>query len=272
MDRTWRMIRALEPRLMRTRDICMNRWTSKFVGSGDDLRGTILPWGFLPQDTVKGTVGALRSSQPPGKGVSGFDEEAFLDGVKVAYRQVGKVFTSPDIHFDSCEMTSPTLTRFLDDVRGTYKQRKLSPKLCIKSVEARLCNVGVRLGGIRRNRNFMGMMNLEEIKYNIMMGLAGPEAGVVNELKGDAPSRLIADVELQVMEEFVLEDESGSKIFDPVFGSSSSKPSIHYWTFQRDYTEGDESGESTEWQLCNVNDIVLPTFSHYFVSSCILHT
>ena len=43
------------------------------------------------------------------------------------------------------------MSMFLNDVLDSYKTQGLVPRLSVSTVAARLCNVGVRLGGISKN-------------------------------------------------------------------------------------------------------------------------
>lgn len=43
------------------------------------------------------------------------------------------------------------MSMFLNDVLESYRVQGLVPRLSVASVEAKLCKVGVRLGGISKN-------------------------------------------------------------------------------------------------------------------------
>lgn len=45
----------------------------------------------------------------------------------------------------------PQMSMFLNDVLESYRVQGLVPRLSVSSVEAKLCKVGVRLGGISKN-------------------------------------------------------------------------------------------------------------------------
>ncbi|CAM9835665.1 unnamed protein product [Scytosiphon promiscuus] len=157
--------------------------------------------------------------------------------------------------FDS-DVTSPQMSMFLNDVLESYRVQGLVPRLSVSSVEAKLCKVGVRLGGISKNTNFLGLMGADEAKYHLTMGMMGPEGVVMNELEGRAPRRVIADVELKCEEDFVLEDAEGNV----VHRLESQGPKVHYMTLQSNIGEG----TSLEWQITNINDVIKPTYSYYF--------
>lgn len=48
-------------------------------------------------------------------------------------------------------LAEPQLSMFLNDVLESYRLQGLVPRLSVTSVEAKLCKVGVRLGGISKN-------------------------------------------------------------------------------------------------------------------------
>eukprot|EP00904_Undaria_pinnatifida_P012029 jgi/Undpi1/7957/HiC_scaffold_24.g10429.m1 len=160
------------------------------------------------------------------------------------------------------DIASPQMSMFLNDVLESYKTQGLVPRLSVSTVTARLCNVGVRLGGISKNTNFLGLASADELKYHLTMGMLGPEGTVINELEGRAPKRVIAEVELTCEEEFVLENEAGEVLHRAeARGPKQTTPIIvHFVTFQSNIGEG----TTLEWQITNINDVIKPTFAYYF--------
>ncbi|CAN0501671.1 unnamed protein product, partial [Ectocarpus sp. 12 AP-2014] len=177
--------------------------------------------------------------------------------------------TTPTDFFDF-DVASPEMSMFLNDVLESYRVQGLVPRLSVASVEAKLCKVGVRLGGISKNTNF-GMMSADEARYHLTMGMLGPEGVVMNELEGRAPQRVIADVELTCEEEFMVEDGEGNVVHklesqgpkareDIFFCFFIPPPQVHYITLQSNIGKDAE----LEWQIANINDVIKPTFNYYF--------
>ncbi|CAM9131756.1 unnamed protein product [Ectocarpus fasciculatus] len=166
---------------------------------------------------------------------------------------------TPTDFFDF-DVASPEMSMFLNDVLESYRIQGLVPRLSVASVEAKLCKVGVRLGGISKNTNF-GMMSADEARYHLTMGMLGPEGVVINELEGRAPQRVIADVELTCEEEFVVEDGAGNVVHKlESQGPKARKGNVHYITLQSNIGRDTE----LEWQITNINDVIKPTFNYYF--------
>eukprot|EP00903_Cladosiphon_okamuranus_P012091 g11350.t1 len=193
-------------------------------------------------------------------GVSSIGQEAREGGSSERLRMGRMEGQEPagrrETDFFDFDVASPQLSMFLNDVLESYRVQGLVPRLSVTSVEAKLCKVGVRLGGISKNTNFMGAMSADEAKYHLTMGMLGPEGVVIDELEGRAPRRVIADVELTCQEEFLLEDGEGRVVYMP----ESCPRKVHYLTLQSNI------GEATdlEWQITNINDVIKPTFSYYF--------
>ncbi|CAM9470907.1 unnamed protein product, partial [Choristocarpus tenellus] len=68
-------------------------------------------------------------------------------------------------------VASPHLSLFLNDVLHSYRKRGLIPRLKLTDVEARLCKIGVRLGGVAKNSHFLGLMGKDEAHYHLAMGM-----------------------------------------------------------------------------------------------------
>ncbi|CAM9763988.1 unnamed protein product [Ectocarpus sp. 8 AP-2014] len=174
--------------------------------------------------------------------------------------------TTPTDFFEF-DVASPEMSMFLNDVLESYRVQGLVPRLSVASVEAKLCKVGVRLGGISKNTNF-GMMSADEARYHLTMGMLGPEGVVINELEGRAPQRVIADVELTCEEEFVVEDGEGNVVHKLESQGPKARESmlsfmlriVHYITLQSNIGKDAE----LEWQITNINDVIKPTFNYYF--------
>ncbi|CAM9446355.1 unnamed protein product [Pylaiella littoralis] len=73
--------------------------------------------------------------------------------------------------FCDFDIASPQMSMFLNDVLESYRVQGLVPRLSVASVEAKLCKVGVRFGGVSKNTNFMGLMSAEEARYHLTMGM-----------------------------------------------------------------------------------------------------
>ncbi|CAM9920298.1 unnamed protein product, partial [Laminaria digitata] len=77
----------------------------------------------------------------------------------------------PPTDFLDFDVASPQMSMFLNDVLDSYEAQGLVPRLSVSTVTARLCNVGVRLGGISKNTNFLGLASADELKYHLTMGM-----------------------------------------------------------------------------------------------------
>ncbi|CAM9320309.1 unnamed protein product [Ascophyllum nodosum] len=160
-------------------------------------------------------------------------------------------------NFLDLDVASPEMSMFLNDVLESYRLQGLVPRLSISSVQASLCNVGIRLGGISKNTNFLGFISADEVKYHLTMGMLGPEGAVINELEGRAPQRVIADVKLTCKEEFLLEDEGGEVVHRE---ATEEGPKIHFLTLQSNVGDG----RKLQWQITNINDVIKPNLAYYF--------
>ncbi|CAM9181402.1 unnamed protein product, partial [Hapterophycus canaliculatus] len=188
---------------------------------GEALCGTSLSRELAAAGAVRGS---RRVSEPAGAGARGEGSEvtarpqrsqtgpptAATETATAAAVMEGQPSARTD--FFDLDVTSPQMSMFLNDVLDSYRVQGLVPRLSVSRVEAKLCKVGVRLGGISKNTNFLGLMGADEAKYHLTMGMMGPEGVVMNELEGKAPRRVIADVELTCEEEFVLEDAEGKVV------------------------------------------------------------
>lgn len=59
--------------------------------------------------------------------------------------------TSPCPRIPHPHENLPQLSMFLNDVLESYWRQRLVPSLAVRTVSARLCSLGVRLGGVSKN-------------------------------------------------------------------------------------------------------------------------
>jgi len=235
-------------------------WSGNHICKAVVKDGIMLPWGFLSQIEIKEYVSPSRLSLQLGSSLDRFqhtnydviDPKEFAEGAAQAYRHIKDLFERKE-DFLLHDVTSPSLSAFLNDVVASYRQNGIVPMINIADVKATLKDVRLDFGGVGKNRYSMGLMSRQEAIYHFLTGVGGPESLLLTEKNEQCPMKLIAEVEYECQEEITYILEETGEVLDYVAGTNK-----HYWTFETDighYTDG------VEWQLRNINDVLRPALS-----------
>jgi hypothetical protein len=147
----------------------------------------------------------------------------------------------------------------LEDIKRSYAEAGVQPLLQIESVEARLKSLRIEEGLLSKNTYvyFGGTMGREEALTHIWEGVIGPEGRLLQELEGDVPRRLVAEVEMNVREKFRFvglgEEGEGEGAGE---GGEEEGRKTHFFTFESDWL-GEGREEELEWVISNINDVVV---------------
>jgi hypothetical protein len=112
-------------------------------------------------------------------------------------------------------------------------------------------------------------MSNQEAMMHVLEGVVGPEGQLSQEIEGNMPRRLVAEVEVSVVETFqffdprtkekmvwppppapAVEGEIMKEAGEEVEGGAGNKRT-HFFTFETDW-----HGKNVEWVITNINDII----------------
>jgi len=195
----------------------------------------------------------------------------FTKGSQQAYLAVVQSFLAPPCISKSSSSSSsstftqsnyctPDLSCFLEDVKRSYAEAGVQPLLQVDSVEAKLMSLRTEEGLLSKNTYmlFGGTMGREEALTHIWEGVIGPEGRLLQELEGDVPRRLVAEVEMNVKEKFRFVGLKGEEKEGGREGGGEGEGRTHFFTFESDWVGGREGREEElEWVISNINDVVV---------------
>lgn len=273
------------------------------VIGGDTQARLLVPWGFLGPDVIQAKVGPRIEHLIKGGGGEGkshhhhhhhphlgdqhTNEECkelfaelksdFAVGVPQAYRRVIEIFlhhrqqketgegeVSAAASFKHHNYCSPDLSSFLDDVKQNNEEWGLQPLLSVSSVEAKLCSLRFERGFLCKNKYIGGLMSNQEAMMHVLEGVVGPEGQLLQEIEGNMPRRLVAEVEVSVVETFQFFDPMTKETLvwppppsSPVEGEMAKEGGAgnkrtHFFTFETDW-----HGKNVEWVITNINDVIV---------------
>ncbi len=192
-------------------------------------------------------------------------QDDMAEGAKQAYAAVVHTFLSPNGDFLRNDFCSPDLAAFLEDVKKSYEDWGVMPLLNIEHVEARLRSLRFEQGYLSKNTYalFGGTMGKQEAVEHFLSGVVGPEAQLLQEMDGDVPRRLVAEVELTVQESFAFMDPVTKAVvpWPPSAPAGEEEGNadvqnvqerVHYFSMESDYLSNGE----LEWIVCNINDVI----------------
>jgi hypothetical protein len=144
----------------------------------------------------------------------------------------------------------------LEDVKRSYAEAGVQPFLRVESVEAKLKSLRMEEGLLCKNTYhfFGGTMGREEALTHILEGVIGPEGRLLQELEGDVPRRLVAEVEINVREKFQFVGVKEKQKEGGEEGGEEGR-NTHFFTFESDWLGGERENE-LEWVISNINDVV----------------
>lgn len=267
--------RALFPR-WKGHNVC---WREVLGPSQNRL---LLPWGFIPgQDVltkvaprIQRLVKETKLDPTSPSSSSHYRNHAsseiirdlfhsladdFAKGSEQAYLAVAESYLTPTCgssSFTQSNYCTPDLSCFLEDVKRSYTEAGVQPFLRVESVEARLQSLRMEEGLLSKNTYYFfgGTMGREEALTHILEGVIGPEGRLLQELEGDVPRRLVAEVEINVRENFWFGGLKEKKEEGGGAGVEKERK-IHFFTFESDWLGG-EREEELEWVISNINDVV----------------
>lgn len=270
------------------------RWKEVLGPSQDRM---LLPWGFMGEEDVQGKVASrirwLSEKQPKvipqhehmprdlttseiANELSASLAEDMSHGAQQAYRRIVSYFLAVPGSgeqagkygdFTNSNYCTPDLSCFLEDIKRSYTEWGLKPCLHVESVRAKLRCLRVEEGLLSKNTYALfGTMGRYEALTHIWEGVIGPEGRLLQEMEGNVPRRLVAEVELSVEESFWFQSRPATAW--PRVGNNPEqdleqgleggkqgemKKRTHYFTFESDYF-GDEG--QLEWVVSNINDVI----------------
>lgn len=275
------------------------------VVGGDPKSRLLVPWGFLSADIIETKVASRIKRLTEGKyqgaaaatgtipylGDQHTNDECkelfaefkddFAEGVPQAYRKVVETFLRQRVgeapsaasSFTNHNYCSPDLSSFLDDVKKNNAEWGLQPLLSVSSIEAKLCSLRFEKGFLCKNKYIGGLMSNQEAMMHVLEGVVGPEGQLLQEIEGNIPRRLVAEVEISVVEKFRFLDPETKETMvwppppptaveegDQHEGLSSKEQEVsaagekrkHFFTFETDW-----HGRSVEWVITNINDVIV---------------
>ena len=208
----------------------------------------------------------------------------FAMGVPQAYLRVVEIFlhhqqketggevsaaaAAASSSFKNHNYCSPDLSSFLDDCKQNNADWGLQPLLSVSSVEAKLCSLRFERGFLCKNKYIGGLMSNQEAMMHVLEGVVGPEGQLLQEIEGNMPRRLVAEVEVSVVETFQFFDPMTKETMvwppppsPPVEGEAMKEGAVegggdnkrtHFFTFETDW-----HGQSVEWVITNINDVIV---------------
>ena len=183
----------------------------------------------------------------------------FARGSQQAYLAVVQSYLAPTCgssSFTQSNYCTPDLSCFLEDVKRSYAEAGVQPFLRVESVEAKLKSLRMEEGLLCKNTYhfFGGTMGREEALTHILEGVIGPEGRLLQELEGDVPRRLVAEVEINVREKFQFVGVKEKQKEGGEEGGEEGR-NTHFFTFESDWLGGERENE-LEWVISNINDVV----------------
>eukprot|EP00041_Stephanoeca_diplocostata_P008688 m.128623 g.128623 ORF g.128623 m.128623 type:complete len:315 (+) comp17434_c0_seq1:591-1535(+) len=170
------------------------------------------PWGLVPF----ATEGACKRHAYDTHDAfmiahAGMTQQNFESWTCQTYRRVATSFCDPEEDFVNSGLTSPMLSRVLNEQRAVLKKSGLRPTLKVTSIVSSLIDIRVEDGAADCEQKLFGIWSPAELNYHLRAGADGPEAAIGNEMEGRfGLQHLVATVVFDVEEAWAVDAQRSS--------------------------------------------------------------